>query len=107
MTGTSSTPRSTSPTSAGNVSSFARSPVAPKITSASTFDPFMAPILPAGAEWSSDMTGCLYVFPDGDVEVEAGSGIAGDLDNGQVATAAFHAQCFRWRDIAEGHSLAG
>ena len=36
MIGTSSTPRSTSPTSAGNVSSLARSPVAPKITSAST-----------------------------------------------------------------------
>src|SRR5215469_6109356 len=34
MTGTSSTPRSTSPTSAGNVSSLARSPVAPKITTA-------------------------------------------------------------------------
>src|SRR4051794_18623833 len=35
MIGTSSTPRSTSPTSAGKVSSFARSPVAPKMTSAS------------------------------------------------------------------------
>src|ERR1022692_469182 len=36
MTGTLSTPRWTSPTSAGNVSILARSPVAPKITSAST-----------------------------------------------------------------------
>src|SRR5690348_6317646 len=36
MIGTSSTPRSTSPTRAGKVSSLARSPVAPKITSAST-----------------------------------------------------------------------
>src|ERR1022692_3728843 len=36
MTGTLSTPRWTGPTSAGNVSSLARSPVAPKITSAST-----------------------------------------------------------------------
>src|ERR1700742_4705409 len=36
MTGTLSTPRSTRPTSAGKVSIFARSPVAPKITSAST-----------------------------------------------------------------------
>src|SRR6202042_3391616 len=36
-TGTSSTPRSTSPTRAGNVSSLARSPVAPKITSESTW----------------------------------------------------------------------
>src|SRR4051812_8162656 len=35
MTGTSRTPRSTRPTSAGNVSSFAKSPVAPKITRAS------------------------------------------------------------------------
>src|SRR5258706_10033032 len=35
MTGTSSTPRSTRPTKAGNVSSFARSPVGPKMTSAS------------------------------------------------------------------------
>src|SRR4051794_13943418 len=33
--GTLSTPRSTRPTSAGNVSSLARSPVAPKMTSAS------------------------------------------------------------------------
>src|ERR1022692_4571799 len=36
MTGTLSTPRCTSPASAGNVSILARSPVAPKITSAST-----------------------------------------------------------------------
>src|SRR5919205_772284 len=36
MTGTSSTPRLTSPTSAGNVSILARSPVAPKMTNAST-----------------------------------------------------------------------
>src|ERR1019366_2209706 len=35
-TGTSSAPRSTSPTSAGKVSSLARSPVAPKMTRAST-----------------------------------------------------------------------
>src|SRR3954462_14825998 len=35
ITGTSRTPRPTSPTSAGNVSSLARSPVAPKITRAS------------------------------------------------------------------------
>src|SRR3954462_8119746 len=36
ITGTSSMPRPTSPTRAGKVSSFARSPVAPKMTRAST-----------------------------------------------------------------------
>src|SRR5215472_2758936 len=42
MTGTSSMPRSTRPTRAGNVSSLARSPVAPKMTNASTLSSAMS-----------------------------------------------------------------
>src|SRR5215831_5305101 len=61
ITGTSSTPRSTSPTRAGNVSSFARSPVAPKITRASTLSvgmsaPRVIPVLLSSDRGSSGAT---------------------------------------------------
>src|SRR5580700_11912517 len=53
ITGTSRTPRSTRPTSAGKVSSLARSPVAPKIASASTGSAWPAWSVLMSASWFS------------------------------------------------------
>src|SRR5450631_315591 len=80
MTGTSSTPRWTRPTSAGKVSIFARSPVAPKITSASTLSDMSFLLtnrydqIAPGAQLASPREGDSAQLPDPGVEGAAGRG---------------------------------